>query len=146
MCSPSSSAIPRMPLGEDHPSMHKEKLGFPTCPDNLCVARPVGRKEVASTPLAKASVDKEWEALRFQNVWDEADVREWDDVARSALVTKRETGEDTHVVWSFSICVEKRVGVSARQSSAEVQGTRRLPRQSRSEPVLGRCHRPGHGS
>ena len=54
-CSPSASAVPRMPLeqGQEHPVLHRDKIGFPSCPDNLCVARPVGNAEIDRTPAAK---------------------------------------------------------------------------------------------
>ena len=76
VCSPSTSAIPRMPLGEDYPMSPREKIGFPSCLDNLCVARPVGKAEIDRTPAAKASMQKEWDRLRSRFVWDEQNPRE----------------------------------------------------------------------
>ena len=51
---------------------------------NACVARPVGRKEVASNPAARASMQAECDRLRNKFVWDESKFREWSEVAREA--------------------------------------------------------------
>ena len=80
VCSPSASAIPRMPLGEEHPSKHRARIDFPSCLDSLCVARLVWKVEIDRTPAAKASMQKEWGRLRSRLVWDEQNPRGWDDV------------------------------------------------------------------
>ena len=49
-------------------------------PDNLCVARPVGKAEIERTPAAKAAMKKEWDRLRSQDVQDESASRKSDDV------------------------------------------------------------------
>ena len=64
--------------------MHKEKMGFSSCPDNLCVARLVGKAEIDRTPAAKALVQKEWDRLRSKAVWDAQHPREWDEVRSEA--------------------------------------------------------------
>ena len=46
---------------------------------------------------------KEWDKLRDKQVWDEAHVREWRDVADEA----KANGETVHIGSLFGICVEK---------------------------------------
>ena len=84
--------------------MHRAKIGFSACPDNLCVARPVGKAKIDRTPAAKASMQKEWDRLRSKLVWDEQNPREWDDVRSEA---KRGGGYTAHMGYLFGICVEK---------------------------------------
>ena len=67
VCFPAASATSGMPLEEDRSSLHRERLGFPPCPDNLCVARPVGKAEIDRTPAAKASMQKRVGSTPFQN-------------------------------------------------------------------------------
>ncbi|MGB0832510.1 MAG: hypothetical protein ACPGRV_01795, partial [Candidatus Thalassarchaeaceae archaeon] len=43
-----------------------------------------GKKEIAPTPQAADAMTKEWNRLRDTGVWDEVDVREWDDVRKEA--------------------------------------------------------------
>ncbi|MFM7990004.1 MAG: hypothetical protein ACKPKO_62885, partial [Candidatus Fonsibacter sp.] len=45
----------RMPLmsSSEFSQQHRDLLGFRLCPDNLCVARPVGKHEIERTPAAK---------------------------------------------------------------------------------------------
>ena len=59
---------------------HRDKLGTSPYPDNLCVARLVGKAEIEKTPAAMEAVKKEWDRLRSKYVWDEDHPREWDDV------------------------------------------------------------------
>eukprot|EP00972_Heterocapsa_arctica_P036797 5417120-Heterocapsa_arctica.AAC.1 len=63
---------------------HRDKLADNIYPFNACVARPVGKAEIARSPGAKAALDHEWKRLRDQSVWDEVIVREWSDVAWEA--------------------------------------------------------------
>ena len=72
-------------------------------PFSACVARPVGKKELNSTPKALKAILEEWEKLRKAGTWDETKVREWDDVAAEA----RRTNKKAHVGRIFEICVEK---------------------------------------
>ena len=74
--------LPRQPSGD--PRGHRDKLGTPPYPDNLCVARPVGNAEIERTPAAKEAMKKEWDRLRSKYVWDEDLPREWDDVRSEA--------------------------------------------------------------
>ena len=67
------------------------------------VARPVTKAERAVNPKARASLDKEWNKLMLQEVWEMDLVRSWKDVSREA----QSTGEVTHVGRIFDICVEK---------------------------------------
>jgi len=46
VCFSAASATSGMPLEEARSSLHREKVGIPPCPDNLCVARPVGKTEI----------------------------------------------------------------------------------------------------
>ena len=83
VCSCSSSAgknpcLPRRTSGD--PPGHRDKLGTSPYPDNLCVARPVGKADIEKTPAAKEAMKKEWDRLRSRYVWDEDHPREWDDV------------------------------------------------------------------
>ncbi|MFM7978150.1 MAG: reverse transcriptase domain-containing protein, partial [Candidatus Fonsibacter sp.] len=73
------------------------------CPDNLCVARPVGKHEIERTPVAKLAMKKEWDRLRSKHVWDEDHPRDWDEVRSDA----RRGGYTVHMRYLFGICVEK---------------------------------------
>ena len=84
VCFPAAPATSGMPLAENCSSLHREKIGLPPYPDNLCVARPVGKAEIDRTPAAKASMKKEWDRLRSKMVWDEQHPREWDEVRSEA--------------------------------------------------------------
>eukprot|EP00974_Lingulodinium_polyedra_P064652 6245330-Lingulodinium_polyedra.AAC.1 len=53
-------------------------------PFMACVARPVGKAELAREEKAQAARDHEWERLRSKHVWDEEDPREWDDIRAEA--------------------------------------------------------------
>ena len=70
---------------------------------HACVARPVGKAEIKSTPAAQASFDKEWDRLVTIRVWDEDKVEEKFRVAQRA----REKGEKAHFGRIFELCVEK---------------------------------------
>jgi hypothetical protein len=72
-------------------------------PFNALVARPVGKKEAAEVPEAKAALQKEWDRLRAIKCWDESGVRPWSEVSNEA----RRTGQKCHVGRIFAICVEK---------------------------------------
>ena len=49
----------------------------------------MGKAEIASSPKAKASLQKEWDKLRAINTWDESKVREWRDVAAEAKASDK---------------------------------------------------------
>ena len=83
---------------------HRDKLGTSLYPDNLCVARPVGKAEIEKTPAAKAATKKEWDRLRSKYVWDEDHPREWDDVRAEA---RRGGVYSTSRISFLGICVEK---------------------------------------
>ena len=51
---------------------------------NACVARPVGKAELAKNPKAREAMEAEWTRLREKGVWEEIDCREWDDVRTEA--------------------------------------------------------------
>eukprot|EP00969_Alexandrium_andersonii_P182502 8063728-Alexandrium_andersonii.AAC.1 len=51
---------------------HRQKLAPRSFPFNACVARPVGKAEMARTPAAQVAAKKEWDRLRDKYVWDEA--------------------------------------------------------------------------
>ena len=63
-----------MPLGDSpRRRLHREKIAVNSIPDNLCVARPVGKAETERTLAAKVAMQKAWDRLRSKDVWDEAD-------------------------------------------------------------------------
>ena len=70
---------------------------------DAAVARPVGKKDIASSPKAQESFRVEWTRLEDKGVWDQANPREWDDVRAEA----NRTGEPVHMGYMFDICVEK---------------------------------------
>ena len=72
-------------------------------PINVCVARPVNKREAAADPRAQAALKKEWDRLRAIGCWNEDGVKEWGTLAREA----RSTGETIHVGRIFAICHEK---------------------------------------
>ena len=72
------------------------------CPDNLFVARPVGKAEIERTLAAKEAVRKAWIRLRSKYVWDEDNPREWDEVRAEA----RKVGCIVHLGYIFGLCVE----------------------------------------
>ena len=53
------------------------------------MARPVGRKEIQSTPKAEESLATEWDRLRAIRTWDEKGVQEYSDV----IARLNESGE-----------------------------------------------------
>eukprot|EP00969_Alexandrium_andersonii_P161992 7160097-Alexandrium_andersonii.AAC.1 len=59
---------------------HRQKLGPKSLPFNACVARHVGKAEIARTPAAQEAEAKERRRLRDKYVWDEDNPREWADV------------------------------------------------------------------
>ena len=69
---------------------------------NVCVARPVSRKELLQSPPAQASMKAEWDRLRNKMVWDEDKVREWSEVAREA----QKGNYEFNFGYLFGICVE----------------------------------------
>ncbi|MFM7981987.1 MAG: hypothetical protein ACKPKO_21980, partial [Candidatus Fonsibacter sp.] len=75
-----------MPLSSSSESIqqHRDFLGFRLCPENLCVARLVGKNEIERSPAAKLAMQKEWDCLRSKNVWDENHPRDWDEVRSDA--------------------------------------------------------------
>eukprot|EP00974_Lingulodinium_polyedra_P085296 8258326-Lingulodinium_polyedra.AAC.1 len=50
---------------------HRPRIADPLFPFNACVARPVGKSELAREPEAQKARDKEWNRLRDKYVWDE---------------------------------------------------------------------------
>ena len=84
-------------LTGEHRPLHP-RIRFP---ENLAVARPVGRKEIESTPKAEEALIKEWGRLRAIRTWLEDQVQEWS-------VVRRELGPGVinHVGRIFEICVE----------------------------------------
>eukprot|EP00972_Heterocapsa_arctica_P108132 15925184-Heterocapsa_arctica.AAC.1 len=60
---------------------HRDKFADNIYHFNACVARLVGKAEIAGSPGANAALDSEWKRLRDKSVWDEVIVREWSEVA-----------------------------------------------------------------
>ena len=102
-----------MPLAQDLLAWHRGKVGFSRFPDNLCVARPVGKAENDRTPAAKASMQKEWDRLRSKAVWDEQHPRESDEVRSEAQLGGGGGGYTVHMGYLFGICVEKNAELDA---------------------------------
>ena len=94
--------IPVMPC-VPHKDIHRPKIPDHPLPISALVARPVGKKELLSNPAAKAAMDKEWQRLKDQEVWDMDSVSEWSDVAATA----RRDGKDIQLGYIFGFCVEK---------------------------------------
>ena len=92
-----------MPVVQPVHVKHRELAPAHLPPWVVCVARPVGKKEIKDTPAAQAALAKEWERLRKAGCWDEASVCEWDAVAAQA----RREGKKAHVGRIFELCVEK---------------------------------------
>ena len=65
-------------------SAHRPKLAPRVFPHNVCIARSVTKAEIARVLAAQKAMQIEWDRLRAKKVWDEATVREWDDVAAEA--------------------------------------------------------------
>eukprot|EP00969_Alexandrium_andersonii_P330312 14597764-Alexandrium_andersonii.AAC.1 len=63
---------------------HRRKLGPRSRPFNACVARPVGKAEIARAAAAQEAEAKEWKRLRDKYVWGEDNPREWADVVKEA--------------------------------------------------------------
>jgi hypothetical protein len=82
------------------------------------VARPVTKKEVATSEKAKAALKLEWDRLRGIKCWDESIVRPWADVANEA----RRKGEKCHVGRIFAICVEKNSELAPDNPSRKFKG------------------------
>ena len=72
------------------------------------VARPVTKAERLVNPKAMASLDKEWNKLENQIVWEIEKVMPWRVIAEEA----RASGEVVHVGRIFDICVEKNHALS----------------------------------
>lgn len=72
-------------------------------PFNACVARPVGKAEIAREPDAQKAIASEWQRLRANGTWNEPLVEEWQDIARRHW----RAGTKAHVGRVFNICVEK---------------------------------------
>jgi hypothetical protein len=87
---------------EARETSHRRRAGYQPL-FNVCVARPVGKREVASNAKAQAALDKGWSRLRSINCWDESAVGEWKGVARQA----RTYGQTVHRGRVFAICVEE---------------------------------------
>ena len=103
--------VPAMPvLTTNDVEEHRHKHGGPRLAYNAAVARPVGAKEIAATPLAQKAINDEWTRLRAvqrpdgkRGCWDEEAVMEWRDVKRAAQLS----GTTAHIGGIFAICVEK---------------------------------------
>ena len=53
-----------MPLGHDHRrNMRSQQIAVNAMLDSVCVARPVGKAEIAQTLFANEALKKEWDRL-----------------------------------------------------------------------------------
>ena len=91
-----------MPCASSPGPSHRVKVGNRWFPFNACVARPVGKAELAKAPAAQKAMDAEWQRLRDKDVWDEDHPREWAEVRREA----DRKGQEVHMGHLFGICVE----------------------------------------
>jgi hypothetical protein len=82
---------------------HRDHVPVLEFPFNVCVARPVGKKEVQGNKVAQEAVLKEWTKLRNAGCWNEDGVQEWAEVRRKATAS----GTTVHVGNIFEIVVEK---------------------------------------
>ncbi len=101
-CSRADYTVPTMRVRPHDPS-HRDRIAAYQYPFNVCVARPVTKKEVGTSPKAWAALTMEWDKLRAQRCWDETKVREWRDVSADA----KRLNKKAHVGRIFDICVEK---------------------------------------
>ena len=112
-CAVSADQYPAMPTVIPEPEAepeHREKVSkyAPVSEEEVyelmaMVARPVGHKELKSSPKAQASLDVEWDKLMKKKAWDMGSVREWKSVSHEA----KKKGKKVHVGKVFEICVEK---------------------------------------
>ena len=93
--------FPRVKTGAN--SSHRQKVPEFDFPFSALVARPVGKKEIASEPTAQAALDAEWTKLVKARVWDANAPREWSALSAEA----RKENRTIHVGRVFEICVEK---------------------------------------
>eukprot|EP00972_Heterocapsa_arctica_P074856 11047172-Heterocapsa_arctica.AAC.1 len=106
------------PFGLYVEQQHRDKLAYNIYPFNACVARPVGKAEIASSPGAKAALDSEWTRLHDKSVWDEVIVREWSDVAWEA----QQKGTEGNSGYLFALCVEKNSELPAGHPKRKFKG------------------------
>ena len=97
---------------------HRPKIARSWLPFNAMVARPVSQKEIARVQAAKDAMDKEWNRLIEQKVWDFDSVREWSDVAAEA----RRTGKNVQFGYVFGLCVEKNSELAPDHPSRKYKG------------------------
>lgn len=97
---PSLCDMPAMPRGT-RSGIHRPIT--PLAFMNVCVARPVTRKESSGNAKAKAAMDKEWGNLVKKTTWPYEKVMEWSEVARLARAGNRVI----HLVRIAGIMVEK---------------------------------------
>ena len=87
------------------------------------VARTVGRKEYNEQPKAREEMAKEWNKLRNINgdegvcAWDEADVREWQDVLSNSKDKSK-----LHIGSLHELCVEKGSELEAGDPNRKYKG------------------------
>ena len=107
-----------LPSGERRVKSPVTTFGVPAC-----VARPVGKKEIAGQPKARDAMEKEWKRLWDKDVWGATTVREWNDVAAEA----RRENVDVRMGRLFGIMVEKAAELPERGPAEEVQVPRGVP-------------------
>ena len=107
-----------MPCGGEREGHRRKITRRRRLPFNAAVARPVRQKEIDANPKAKAAMDKEWDRLRAQYVWDEAHPREWDDVRKEA----QRGGYEVHMGYLFGICVEKNSELDINDPTRKFKG------------------------
>ncbi len=109
---------PCMPTIYSDKVKHREKLIDRAMPFNLKVARPVGRQEMTESPIAQAAMQKEWDALLGQKVWNLMVVREKSDVVHEARVQQK-TVQFGRV---HGICVEQNFELPQCHASRKFKG------------------------
>ena len=99
------------------PFAHRDK-NTATNPFFACVARPVGRKEIESTPAAQEAMRTEWGKLEANGVFDMAKVQEWHAVRARA----RRDGATIHHGSLATIVVEKNSELPEDDASRKYKG------------------------
>ena len=110
--------FPAMPVTLSPQQPHREKIEDINDPKAFyaCVARDVPHWERRQNPKAEASVAAEWTKLRTagsKGCWDEAAVREYDDL-KAEIST---SGRKVHFGYVMELCVEKNYDIPGKQSS-----------------------------
>ena len=70
---------------------------------NTCVARSVGKAEIAANKGAQAALNKEWDRLVKAKAWDESKVADWSVIAAKHRANRLPTGTILRALDEFLI-------------------------------------------